>query len=466
VSRRWSLRRRLVGSVLAVVAVALGTLALLLYLSLRETLWERFDEDLGEEARAVAARVEEGPGGWELEDGAGSPEAAEGLWYALRADDGRMLDGSMRVPGPVDLDGLQLGTPVTRPLPGGARTRVLRLSLSPRLDDAVTRPSGRKLEVTVAHPTAELETTLATLRAQLAGATGLVSVAAALLVGWVVTRSVRRVETLGREIDRIDASGLERRLSAAELPLELEPAASKVNELLGRIQASFDHERRFSQDVAHELRTPLAGILATTEVALSRQRSVGEYRQSLEATHQIGQQMRAVVESLLQLARAEAGTFSSRTEPVDLRELVDRTYAQLEAEAARRGLRFTNHIASGTEVLSDPLALRMVTENLLANALAYTEPGGWVATRSDPREGLWLLVEDSGPQLPADDLERIFERFVRLDPARTVGSHHGIGLAVVRTLCGRLGLRVSAENLEEGSLAFAVREAPSPPPDA
>ncbi|HSP20521.1 MAG TPA: histidine kinase dimerization/phospho-acceptor domain-containing protein, partial [Myxococcaceae bacterium] len=357
-SRRWSLRRRLVGSVLAVVAGALGTLALLLYLSLRETLWERSDENLGEEARAVAARVEEGPGGWELEDGEGSSEAAEGLWYTLRADDGRMLDGSMGVPGPVDLDGLQIGTPVTRPLPGGARTRVLRLSLSPRLDDAVTRPSGRKLEVTVAHPTAQLETTLATLRAQLAGATGLVSVAAALLVGWVVTRSVRRVETLGREIDRIDASGLERRLSAAELPLELEPAANKVNELLGRIQASFDHERRFSQDVAHELRTPLAGILATTEVALSRHRSVGEYRQSLEATHQIGQQMGAVVESLLQLARAEAGTLSSRNEPVDLRELVDRTYAQLEAEAARRRLRFTNHIASGTEVLSDPLALR------------------------------------------------------------------------------------------------------------
>src|SRR5262249_43312952 len=100
-SRRWSLRRRLVGSVLAVVALALGTLAALLYLTLRETLRERFDEDLAEDARAIAAHVEEGPGGrWEVEDDADGHELPEGLWYRLRSSDGADLGGSQRLPGP------------------------------------------------------------------------------------------------------------------------------------------------------------------------------------------------------------------------------------------------------------------------------------------------------------------------------------------------------------------------------
>jgi len=147
------------------------------------------------------------------------------------------------------------------------------------------------------------------------------------------------------------------------------------------------------------------------------------------------------VESLLALARAEAGALAGATRQVDLKELVDGSYSLLEPAAARRGLRFTNQIVPGTRVRSDAQALRLVTQNLLANAVAYTEPGGWVNARSDPEQGLW----------------RVFQRFVRLDPARPAGSHHGIGLALVRALCTRLGLSVAAENEQDGSLAFSVR---------
>jgi signal transduction histidine kinase len=145
------------------------------------------------------------------------------------------------------------------------------------------------------------------------------------------------------------------------------------------------------------------------------------------------------------------------TQEVDLKELVDGSYSLLEQAAALRGLRFTNQIDPGTSVRSDAQALRLVTQNLLANAVAYTEQGGWVNARSDPAQGLWLLVADSGPQLPPGDVERVFQRFVRLDPARTAGAHHGIGLALVRALCTRLGLSVAAENAPDGSLAFSVR---------
>jgi len=458
VSRRWSLRRRLMGSVLAVVALALGTLAALLHLSLRETLRERFDEDLAEEARAVAARVEEGPGGrWELENGAETPAVPEGLWYRLRSDDGAELDHSTDSPGPVDAGGLRPGVATFLTLEGGARGRGLWLRLAPRLDEAVTHPSGRRLEVLVARPTRALDETLAALGVELAGATGLVSLAAALLVGLVVTRSVRRVEALGREVDRIDASGLDRRLSTQALPVELEPAASKVNQLLGRLEASFERERHFSADVAHELRTPLSGLRAVTELGLSRERTAPEYRKALAEAQSIAVEMQAMVESLLALASAETGALAASEETVDLRDLVDSSAALLREVTARRGLRFTNHIAPGTRVRSDPQALRLVIQNLLANAMTYTERGGWVTTRSEPGRGLWLAVADSGPQLPATELERIFQRFVRLDPARPVGAHHGIGLALVRALCGHLGLSVSAENREDGSLAFSVR---------
>jgi two-component system sensor histidine kinase QseC len=458
VSRRWSLRRRLVASVLALVAVALGTLACLLYLTLRETLRERFDEDLAEGARAIAAHVEEGPGGrWEVEDDADGHELPEGLWYRLRSSDGVDLGGSQRLPGPAALAGLAPGVPTTVTLEGGMRGRALVLSLAPRLDEAVDHPSGRRLEVVVVRPTRELDDTLATLRAELAGATGLVSVLAALLGGWVVACSVRHVEALGRQLDAIDAPGLDRRLSADSLPDELLSTATKVNELLGRLEASFGRERRFSEDVAHELRTPLSGLLAITELQLGRERTAAEHRQALHELHGIARDMLAMVESLLALARAEAGALAGATRQVDLKELVDGSYSLLEPAAARRGLRFTNQIVPGTRVRSDAQALRLVTQNLLANAVAYTEPGGWVNARSDPEQGLWLLVADSGPQLPPGDVERVFQRFVRLDPARPAGSHHGIGLALVRALCTRLGLSVAAENEQDGSLAFSVR---------
>src|SRR5215468_10267021 len=135
-SRRWSLRRRLVASVLAVVALALGTLAALLYLTLRETLRERFDEDLAEGARAIAAHVEEGPGGrWEVEDDADGRELPEGLWYRLRSSDGVDLGGSQRLPGPEASSGrLAQGVPTTVTLEDGARGRAVALSLAPRLD--------------------------------------------------------------------------------------------------------------------------------------------------------------------------------------------------------------------------------------------------------------------------------------------------------------------------------------------
>jgi len=357
----------------------------------------------------------------------------------------------------VDLSNLYPGTIATVTLAGGGRGRALELSIAPRLDQAVSHPSGRRLRVMVARSTRELDATLATLGAELAGATGLVSLVAALLVGVVVTRSVRPIEVLGGQLDRIDASGLDRRLSAETLPAELLPAACRVNELLARLEASFERERRFSEDVAHELRTPLSGLLAVTELGLSRERSTLEYRKALSEVNRIAAEMLAMVESLLALARAEAGALGREEEPVDLKELVDGSVGLLDEMASRKGLHFTNHIAAGTRVRSEPRALRLVTQNLLANAMAYTEPGGWVATRSDPGEGLWLMVADSGPQLPAPDLERVFQRFVRLDPARRAGGHHGIGLALVRTLCTRLGLSVTAENRQDGSLAFSVR---------
>src|SRR5262249_17438656 len=160
-------------------------------------------------------------------------------------------------------------------------------------------------------------------------------------------------------------------------------------------------------------RTPLSGLLAITELNLSRERSATGYRAALGEVHGIATEMLGMVESLLALARAESGPFSAGEEPVDLKELVDGSAALLSELTARRGLRFSNRIAAGTRVRADALTLRLVTQNLLANALTYTERGGWVTTESDPGQGLWLRVADSGPQLPPRDLERIFHRFVR-----------------------------------------------------
>ena len=461
-----SLRFRLTVAVLGVVGIALGMFSLALHAAFGRALWRQFDERLAQDARAVANMVEEQAGGpWEFEPGALEDfEQKNGaVYFEIWMDDGNVLArssslGTSDLPRPSLLGNTVV---VEMTLPDGRRGHRLVAWLQPRLaEEGPARPSGRRVMVAVARATAEVDATLATLRLLLWGY-GLAVLALAVLAGTLAIRGgLAPVARLASRIDALDASHLGEHLPVDDLPRELRPAVVELNELLSRLEGSFSRERQFSADVSHELRTPLAGLRSMLEVASSRERAASCYRAALDEALVVVKQMSALVENLLMLSRLDAQEVRVAHQEVAVRDLVDESYAPFAAKAFDRRLRFENRIPAGTMLVSDREKLRIVVANLLANAVEYTAEDGQVTVEGATSPAEVLTVCDSGPAIPDEALERIFDRFFRLDSSRSAtGEHCGIGLALTRALCAALGFSIAVENRSDGWVAFRIRMA-------
>jgi two-component system sensor histidine kinase QseC len=459
-----SLRLRLTVAVLGVVGVALCLFSLVVYAAFGRALWRQFDERLAQDARAVANMVEERASGpWEFEPGAIEEFDRQhgAAYFEVWMDDGRVLARSSSL-GTGDLLGAssRSDTGVAElKLPDGRKGHRLVASLASRHDeDGPPKPSGRRVRVAVARATDEVDATLATLRLLL-GASGFVVLALAALASALAIRGgLAPVARLAGQIDTLDASRLGEILPVDDLPRELRPTVVKLNELLSRLEDSFSRERQFSADVSHELRTPLAGLRSMIEVAASRERPASHYRAALEETLVLVKQMNTLVENLLMLSRLEAHQVPIAHEEVAVRELVDESYAPFAAKALGRKLQFDNRVPAGTILRSDREKLRIVISNLLANAVEYTAEDGQVAVEGATSRAEILTVSDSGPAIPEDALDRIFDRFFRLDSSRSAaGEHCGVGLALTRALCKALDFSIGADNRSDGSVAFRIQ---------
>lgn len=452
-----SLRLRLTLAIALVLGLALAAFSVVLHATVERAVWQQFDQRLTEDALAIGNMVEERAGPWEFE--AGQPGDLERwggpTFFEVWMDDGAVLARSASL-GAGHLSSSAPGFADAR-LPDGRAGRVYEVSLLPRRDEEGPRvPSGRRVRVVVARPVDEVAASMAQLRLLLL-LSGAAALALAALAGALAIRSgLRPLDRLAARLERIDAQRLGERLSLDDLPPELRLPVRTLNELLARLEGAFARERQFSADASHELRTPLAGLQATLEVAAARERTGAEYRVALAEALGIVGQLTALVESLLLLARLDARQIPVSREPVPLRALIDECFKPLEAKARARRLAFDNQVPAELVITSDRKKLAMVASNLLANAVEYTAEEGSVRVRADPAAQTLLQVEDSGPAIPAGALERIFERFVRLDAARAGGDHAGIGLALVRAVCGVLGYSVRAENTAAGGVRFAV----------
>jgi signal transduction histidine kinase len=266
---------------------------------------------------------------------------------------------------------------------------------------------------------------------------------------------LRPLAALARELEQIDDRHLKARLATSDQPRELRTAVRKLEELLLRLDASLARERQFTADVSHELRTPLAGLRMVLEGGALSERTPEQYRAALAEGRAFVAQLTTLVEKLLALARAEAGQLEVSSREVDVRAFVDHCWASHADAAAKRSLAFRNTIPEDCTVRTDPDQLRIVVGNLLANAAEYTEAGGWIEVGSG--DGIVLDVTDSGPAIPSDQLERIFDRFARADAARAAtGTHCGIGLSLSRAICAQLELSLAATCSPEGRVRFRI----------
>lgn len=279
----------------------------------------------------------------------------------------------------------------------------------------------------------------------------------AALGGFRITRQAFRPVTQMAETARAIGTGsdLSQRIETDGRGDELNQLGDTMNEMLARLQASFEAERQFSSDVSHELRTPIAVIRSQCEFALSGQAGEEEKREAFEAVLKQSERMNSIVSQLLLLSRAENGKFVPEREPVELNVLCETVCEELEAMAAERQVELTWNTEELQITGDETLLIRMVN-NLVSNAIRYNRPGG-SAEVSLRKRGKYavLTVRDTGIGIRREDLGQIFNRFYRADRSRS-SEGTGLGLSMAAWIARVHGGSIRAESVYgEGSVFTA-----------
>jgi two-component system heavy metal sensor histidine kinase CusS len=279
------------------------------------------------------------------------------------------------------------------------------------------------------------------------------------LAGFVAQRAVAPMRSFSARVSGISVGALGRRLDVGGVPAELHELATSFNQLLDRLEDAFQRLDGFSADIAHELRTPIASLLAKTQVALTRARSNDEYCHVLESNAEELERMGRMVADMLFIARADDPAVAIERTTVDLgrvaRELAE--FHGLLAEEA--GTRID--VCGDAMVQGDPELVRRAVGNLLANAVRHSPSGTAVVVRiSHSARGATLEVENPGPGIAPAFQRVIFDRFTRGDESRgraRGGEGVGLGLAIVRSIMKLHGGTVSVTSAREGPTTFRLR---------
>jgi two-component system heavy metal sensor histidine kinase CusS len=258
------------------------------------------------------------------------------------------------------------------------------------------------------------------------------------VAGYQIARQgIRPVEAMATTARHITSTNLRERILSEGYPFELASLANTFNQMLDRLEESFERISRFSADIAHDLRTPVNNIRGEAEVALARARSTDEYRDVIESCLEEAVRLSDLIGDLLFLARAESPLTHLRRERLDVGVLLDGVRDYYEASAADGGVSLTTKAATGPVFAElDRTLLQRAVGNLVSNALAHTPPGGAVVLgTSDDLSTVRIEVSDTGVGIPAEALPRVFDRFFRVDSSRSQASGGtGLGLAIVKSI--------------------------------
>jgi heavy metal sensor kinase len=251
---------------------------------------------------------------------------------------------------------------------------------------------------------------------------------------FLAKKSLDPVISISRQAERINAETLNERILVANPRDELGQLATAINALLARLANSFQIMRQFMADASHELRTPLAIVQGEAEVALSRDRLDIEYKQSLGAMRNQAKRMARIVNDMLELARADAGQQCLRQQELYLNDLVGDCCSAAQSLAILKGVHLKCDASEDISYVGDEELLRRMTVNLLDNAIHYTPPGGNVYTTLAILGGsIRLIVSDTGIGIPTDCVSKVFDRFYRVDVARSRSDGgSGLGLSIAK----------------------------------
>src|SRR5215217_6810801 len=454
-----SVRIRLTLWYAGVLALSLIAFALVIYYAAGNIFHERQDESLRSTAQTVASAYIEELAEVHSQSKAGQEVLAEitfpNRYVQLTDNMGNPIAAS------ANLAGSTIAIPST--VLDEARTRGfshatingLRVTVVPLSSDQTFGFAA------VAEPLSVIEDALSELRRDLFAGVLLVLLLASGGGYFLARKSLAPIASMNSQTQRISAENLSARLDVTNSRDELGGLATTINDLLARLESSFKEQQRFIADASHELRTPLAVLRGETEVALGKTRTIDEYQESLSLIKDEAERLSRIVEDLFILARQPVdGPATLVNEPLSLDDVVKDCVRAAQVLAARKGVRLKTEYNSVPVVLSgdDELLKRMVL-NLLDNAVKYTPQGGKISVVLARNNGnAEIVVRDTGIGIPVDDQLHVFDRFYRVDKARSRAlGGAGLGLSIASWIVAAHGGKIDVDSVPGQGSQFTVQ---------
>jgi heavy metal sensor kinase len=320
-------------------------------------------------------------------------------------------------------------------------------------------PDGRIIGwLQVAQSLEAVQEALGSLRTQLLLGLPLVLLLAGVGGLFLADRALRPMDHIARTAQAISASDLTRRIAYHGPADEVGRLANTFDHMLDRLQAAFERERRFTADASHELRTPLTTLKGRLDVTLSQPRSRVEYEDTLR---DLGREVNRLIRlstDLLFLARLDEGHLHLQPEALDFNDLLDALIEQVQPLAEAKGVSLITESPAGLVIHGDPDHLIRLFLNLLDNAIKYTPPGGQVTVRAgNEGAGVRVAIGDTGPGIPSEAIPHLFERFYRVEAARSRESGGaGLGLAIAYEIARWHGGTLEVRSEPGQDTTFAV----------
>ena len=433
-----------------------GGASLYLFYSLREQL----DHNLLEDVETVESMLETTPSGMitlesvhhEEDDEPNKHRFVEvwssngGLLYRSPTLQGEALGGPPRVSPEATIQ----RSPSTLRLASGERVRVA---------NSISTVDGRRVFLRVAHSEQGLRREIEEFVSVLLLALPLALVLAGLSGFALARKALAPIDAMARTAERISAERLNERLPVENQVDELGHLARAFNATLGRLEAAFDQLRRFTADASHELRTPLTAIRSVGEVALQIPKTAAEYRDVIGSMLEETDRLTRLVDTLLTLSRADAGHVRVQRSDISLLGLAQEASSLVEVLAEEKRQRISLEGEPALMVSGDRLILRQALVNLIDNAIKYSAMGAEIVVRVRAGKDNQLMVEvvDQGPGVPQEHQSRIFDRFYRVDRARSrEWGGAGLGLAIARWAVEVHGGEITLQSVEGQGSTFSV----------
>jgi heavy metal sensor kinase len=452
-----SIKAKIILYYMVVLFVVLSVLGIFLSFSLNKIVYKSLDAGLLAKAKAIASLIDIDSDArdfnlsdeimWEYR----SPRS--GNFFQVRRADGTTMAKS------ASLEGVEL------PPPGNdSSTHVTTIRLNGRTVRLINFRNGSEgkqwkdknesVHGLVVQCGEDIEYQLDVLedfRTVLVGAVLSVMLLSAIGGFVIAKKALNPVRDISHTIDRISEQDLTQRVPLLGIPRELKILASSFNRTFSRMEEAFKRQRQFAADASHELRTPLAVILSQSEITLRKERTAEEYQSSLNAIMQTAQTMSSTVWKLLSLTRFSADQVALKFESINIKELINNVVKMLSPLAEQKEVSMeTAQIPASLVAQGDRENLLELFTNVLDNAIKYNIPQGQVhITARQEAEFIVCEIRDTGIGIPAESLDKVFDRFYRIDHSRSKkidGS--GLGLSICREIA----------RLHEGKIEIISKE--------